>query len=520
VSEVFGRSSSVDQQATRERLRWYSAYIGLMAIGMVLAALAARRAPGVFSIALAALLLTALAWMAKPIVGMHLILLFTLFGDYVTIAWFPFAKNLSSSESLLFVSNQLTISPLECTLVFASGCLLLRHLARHEHPVVIGPLFRPLLVFTGFVLFGLLYGVSRGGDLRVAAYEVRGLLYLPVVYFLVSNTCRTARQYRGLLWTAMVGIFGNSIMSLLYLAKLTPDARKGLEALGEHGAAVSMNALFILAISSMLFKGASPRSRLLLLAMSVPAGWAYLVSQRRAAVIGLSVAFFVLAIVLFWHQRSRFWRVVPIAALVFTAYLGAFWSSTGSVGFPAQAVKVVIAPGSISASDRGSDVYRQLENYDLNFTIREAPVTGLGFGHPFLQPVTLPNISFYEFYRYIPHNSVLWIWIQTGFFGFVSMFFLFGRAMALAGRKLRRLTNSDDVIVVVVGATFVLMYAIFAYVDIAWDARGTVFLGFAFAICANFPSPEPTTDRSPAIRDEDSFDTTGYQSVSERNLTP
>jgi O-antigen ligase len=274
-----------------------------------------------------------------------------------------------------------------------------------------------------------------------------------------------------------------------------------------------MNALFIFTISSLLFKRASPRGRLLLGALCVPAGWAYLVSQRRAAVIGLSAALVVLAIVLFWHQRSRFWRVVPVAILVFVAYLGAFWHSSGSLGFPAQALKTVISPGSLSERDRGSDLYRQIENYDLSFTIRQAPVTGLGFGHPFSQPLPLPDISFYEFYRFIPHNSVLWVWIQTGFFGFVSMFFLFGRAMALAGRKLRSLTNSDDVIVVAVGATFVLMYAIFAYVDIAWDPRGTVFLGFAFAICANFPSPEPTADPSPAIRAGDSLNVTAVDAL-------
>ena len=155
----------------------------------------------------------------------------------------------------------------------------------------------------------------------------------------------------------------------------------------------------------------------------------------------------------------------------------------------------------------------RMRDSDLNFTIRQAPLTGLGFGHPFSQPTPLPDISFYEFYRYIPHNSVLYIWIQTGFFGFMSMFFLFGRAMALAGRKLRDFTNPDDVIVVAVGATFVLMYAIFAYVDIAWDARGTVFLGLAFAICANFPSPEPIADQSPAIRVGDSVGATAVEAL-------
>ena len=30
------------------------------------------------------------------------------------------------------------------------------------------------------------------------------------------------------------------------------------------------------------------------------------------------------------------------------------------------------------------------------------------------------------------------------------------------------------------------MYLVFAYVDIAWDVRSTVFLALAFALCADF----------------------------------
>jgi hypothetical protein len=147
----------------------------------------------------------------------------------------------------------------------------------------------------------------------------------------------------------------------------------------------------------------------------------------------------------------------------------------------------VIAPGSISVRDQGSDQYRQIENFDLNFTIRSSRVLGLGFGQEFLRPVPLPDISFYEFYRYIPHNSILWIWIQAGLLGFVSLFFLFGRALALGARKARHITEYGDFVVVLSSAMFVLMYAIFAYVDIAWYSRDTMFLGFCFAVCSNFP---------------------------------
>jgi len=178
--------------------------------------------------------------------------------------------------------------------------------------------------------------------------------------------------------------------------------------------------------------------------------------------------------------------------LAVVGYAGAFWNSTGTAGFPAQAIKTVIAPSSVSVSDQSSDIYRQIENADLSATIRDVPLAGLGFGQPFYQPYTLPDISFFEFYRYIPHNSMLWIWIQTGLFGFASLFFVVGRSLALGARKLRELTSASDCTVVVTGALFVMMYIVFAYVDIAWDARGTVFLAFAFAICANFPVQVPS----------------------------
>ena len=493
-----GLTTSTYQQITRERLRWYSAYITMLVIGAVFAGLAWRSAPDAFSIAVAALLMTAAAWVVKPIVGMHMTVLFTLFGDSVTMAWFPFTKNLSSKESLLYVADEFTVSPLELILVFAVVCWLVRHFARHDHPVVFGPLFRPLLVFTGFVGFGFMYGVARGGDLRVAVFESRGLMYLAIVYFLVSNTCHTAKQYRAMLWTAMVGVLGQSIMSLIYLAQLSPSARKDLEALGEHGASVSIDALIVFTIATLTFVGASRASRLVLLAMLVPVGYSYLVAQRRAAIIGLGLGLVALFVVLFWRQRRTFWRLAPVVLIAVVGYLGAFWNSAGTAGFPAQAIKTVISPGSVSETDQSSDIYRQIENADLSATIRDVPLTGLGFGRPFYQPFTLPDISFFEFYRYIPHNSMLWIWIQTGFFGFASLFFVVGRALAVGARKLRQLTSAADAAAVATASLFVMMYIVFAYVDIAWDARGTVFLALAFAICANFPTEIPAESHPPA----------------------
>jgi O-antigen ligase len=512
VQQRFGQTYSTVQQIGRDRRRWYSAYMTMLIVGAIFTGLAWSSAPSAFSIALAALVLTAAAWVVKPLVGLHLTILFTLFGDSVTVTWFPFTKDLSSRESLLYVARQINFTPLEAVLVFASVCWLIRHTARHEFPVVTGPLFRPLVIFTAFVIFGFVYGLSRGGDARIAVFEVRGLLYLPIVYFLVSNTCHTAKQYRALLWTAMCGVLGQSLMSLVYYFQQSEAKRKTLEALGEHGASVSMNALFVFAIASMLFAGATRRTRLVLLTMILPVAFTYLVAKRRAAIIGLAVALLGVFVVLFWRRRRTFWRIVPVLTLLLVGYVGAFWNSTGSAGFPAQALKTVIAPGSVSSRDASSDLYRVIENFDLRATIRQSPLTGLGFGQPFQQPITLPDISFFEFYRYIPHNSILWIWIQTGFFGFASLFFVLGRSLAIGARRTRQLFDGRDIAVVLTGTLFVLMYAVFCYVDIAWDARGTVFLALAIAICANFPVPPlddvVTVGASVAVADPETYSTT------------
>ena len=90
----------------------------------------------------------------------------------------------------------------------------------------------------------------------------------------------------------------------------------------------------------------------------------------------------------------------------------------------------MIAPEQLGDADRASDVYRIIENINVHATIRSAPVTGLGFGQPFLRPLSLPDISRFEFNAYLPHNSFLWIWIKTGFIGFAAMLYVMGRALA------------------------------------------------------------------------------------------
>ena len=159
----------------------------------------------------------------------------------------------------------------------------------------------------------------------------------------------------------------------------------------------------------------------------------------------------------------------------------------------------MISPTQVSAADQGSDVYRQMENFDTSATIHAKPITGLGFGHKFYRPVQLPDISkFFPFFEYIPHNSVLWIWIKAGIGGFVAMFFLFGAATRAGVRSTILLARGRSCALAFAAVAYVVMYFVFAYVDIAWDMRSMVCLAIAFAFCSDLialPETHPVVSR-------------------------
>ena len=146
----------------------------------------------------------------------------------------------------------------------------------------------------------------------------------------------------------------------------------------------------------------------------------------------------------------------------------------------------MLFPNELGEAESGSDLYRELEKYNLLYTIRATRVFGRGFGNQFFRPAPMPDISFFEFWEYIPHNNVLWIWIKMGFLGFVSMLYLFGRAVQLGARSITLIRSVDHVAFALVGLCYVVMFLVFSYVDIAYDARSCVFLGVAMAVCADF----------------------------------
>ncbi len=159
----------------------------------------------------------------------------------------------------------------------------------------------------------------------------------------------------------------------------------------------------------------------------------YLATQRRAAFLSLGIALVFVFVFIYRQHRTLFWMITPVVLLFGAAYLGVFWNSESPLAMPASAVRSIVAPD-ITGKDYESNLYRMIENVNVSQTIHDVPLTGVGFGNKLHIIVPMPDISFFIWWEYIVHNSVLWFWIKTGVVGFLSMLFLVGFGIMNAAR--------------------------------------------------------------------------------------
>jgi hypothetical protein len=411
----------------------------------------------------------------RPRYGLYLILFFALSGDAALWPWYPFVKNLSSPESLLYLNSAVIFSPLEFYVALIILVWLGKGAMQRKLEFFRGDLFWPAIAFGCFVVFGLLYGLGTGGNLNIALWEARPIFLLPIMLVLASNLLEKPEHIVQLMWFVMAGIFVEGLAGTYHYLVVLGGDLSTVEAITEHAAAVHMNTLFIFVIAVYFFR-TSLAHRIVLPLLAPAVMLTYLATQRRAAYLSLGVAILFIFALLYQRRRKLFWLIVPVSLVLAIGYLGVFWNASGPLAMPASAVKSVVAPD-MTGKDYSSNVYRILENINLIYTIHAEPLTGVGFGQKFHIVVPMPDISFFIWWEYIVHNSILWFWIQTGVFGFISMLFLVSLSILTGVRAVWRLPDSPLRAVTLVATLYIVMHFMYAYVDMSWDVQSMLYVG-------------------------------------------
>ena len=246
----------------------------------------------------------------QPRYGVYLILFFTLVGDNLLLPWYPFNKNFSSPESIFYLHDALIFSPLEFYILLVLISWLGRSAIFHDVKVYKGKLFWPTLVFLVFVIGGLAYGISTGGNTNIALWESRALFYLVALILITSNLMTERQHLQNLVWVILAALLIEGLIGNYYFFIKLGGSLAGVEAITEHSAAIHMNLIFIFALAVWVYKGSTAK-RILLPLLAVIIIIPYLATQRRAAFITLFLAIFFLGLVLLRENRRTFFMVVP-----------------------------------------------------------------------------------------------------------------------------------------------------------------------------------------------------------------
>jgi hypothetical protein len=474
ASAIVDRTLSVNWQERSDRRRGMVvlAAVGLGSIGLALLVLALQFVSVVVVVTWIGLF--AIAW--RPLIGLYvafgMLMLFEAGGaDQLMLPGFYFQGGLGGTVGIPVIA-----SPLELLLILTFVVWLAKLLCSRRLTFETGRLFWPVTLFALALGFGLARGLVTGGDVNIALWESRFLFYAIICYLIATNTIRSRQDIQHIISIGMLAMVLFSIEGAYRRIALIDTGRIGVvpEFAYSHESVIFIGTLLPLIVAQQIF-GAPRWQRVLGLASLPIVIYTLLATERRAAYIAVFVAFVAFAVVVFATHRKAFFMLVLPLIIGMSAYVPIFWNNNGLLGQPARAVKSLYQP---DPRDAASNLYRDIEKFDIRQTIRANPLFGVGFGQPFYMVIPLPDLSWWPFWHYEPHHNILWIWLKTGTAGFVLFWVLMASSIARSAHLARVLKDPTSRVMAVFALTGIIATLVFCYVDLGLvSGRVTVFLG-------------------------------------------
>jgi hypothetical protein len=194
--------------------------------------------------------------------------------------------------------------------------------------------------------------------------------------------------------------------------------------------------LFVTAIAICLaaYVHRPSRGHLILVMTVVP--WLMLgivANDRRIAYVSLAGSIAVIYVLLRGPVKRVITRCALLAAPLLVVYVLMGQHRNSGIFAPAAKIMSVIMQKDASSGTR------DIENYNLVQTLKHGPLLGSGWGHEYLELSKGNDISeAFPQYRYIAHNSILWLWSISGVVGFTLLWMCVPITIFLATRSYDR----------------------------------------------------------------------------------
>lgn len=367
-----------------------------------------------------------------------------------------------------------------------------RRFVKREKLLYGGAMLWPFVFFLGCVVWGIIHGMTTGGDFKTIVLEVRPFLYLFEAYLLAYNLVTRKSHIKTFFWIVIVGAGIKGLQGCYIYYVVLHHSLYGQNEIMAHEESFFFAALILLVILFSIHYKYRPQFYVALLTLP-GIGITFIANERRADYIALVVGAMVAWVLIFAikkHARTALLTGLITFLVLGAIYVAIFGNSSGGWASPARAVVSIISPSSTDARDASSNLYRTIEDFDLKYTAKQDPLFGFGFGKEFLQPQILPNIlSEDPVYLLIPHNTIYWIWMRLGMIGYFALWLLFGGIIIRGCHIARQLKDPYLQLAAIYIVAVTVMEVVVAYADYQLFAyRNVIYLGLLVGMLLKLPA--------------------------------
>jgi O-antigen ligase len=335
----------------------------------------------------------------------------------------------------------------------------------------------PIGLFAGASLAGAawmwIYGMARGdADVASSLWQLQRVVYLPLLVFLFQLAFRSVRDAAALGKVIVAAACVKAALAIYIRATVPPPAGEPiLQYATSHADSMLFSVAFCAVLALLIHRHGGKRGLLVAAVLPLLLG-GMVANGRRLAWVELLSGVATLVVLTPWSPAKRAALRAAIAGSpLVLAYAVVGWGSDASIFQPVHVLRSVVD----SKADP-STMWRDLENYDLFYTLRHNPLLGTGYGHGYNEIVWLPDVSnAYALYRFLPHNSILGLWAYGGIVGFTALWTMLVVGIFLAVRAYRYARTVDDRTVALTAVAIIVVYLAYCYGDLGLGTWTSVF---------------------------------------------
>jgi hypothetical protein len=317
------------------------------------------------------------------------------------------------------------------------------------------------------------YGMLRGDtDVASSLWQVQRVAYLPLLVFLFQLGLKTTDDAIALGKVVVAAACLKASLAIYIRATVPPPPGEPTLLYATSHADSMLFAVAFCSLLAHVLEGGARKQALKVAAVMALLIAGMVANGRRLAWVELAAGVLTVAALTRWSPAKRAALRMALASSPFAlAYAVVGWSSDSGAFEPVHTLRTVVD----SKADP-STMWRDLENYDLFYTLRYNAVLGTGYGHGYTEIIRLPDISnTYALYRFLPHNAILGLWAYGGLIGFTMLWTVIVVGVFLAARAYRHAVTPVHRTVALTAVSVIVVYLAYCYGDLGLGTWTSVF---------------------------------------------